>query len=98
MTLTVTVTVTKTTTVGETETTIVTERKITDAAVSADTDKTNLKYLNRAFTKMKDNLIALGNADAVSGATCSSLAIHTAWQNALSGVELTTTTETIPNS
>lgn len=98
LTLTVTVTVTKTTTVGETETTIVTERKITDAEVTANTDKANLRYLNKAFTKMKDNLIALGSADAVSGATCSSLAIETAWSKALSGVNLTSVTETISNS
>ena len=98
LTLTVTVTVTKTTTASETETTIVTERKITDAEVTANTDKTNLRYLNKAFTKMKDNLIALGSADAVSGATCSSLAIETAWSKALSGVELTSVTETISNS
>lgn len=98
MTLTVTVTVTKTTTVGETETTIVTEKAITDASVSADTDSTNLRYLNRAFGKMKDNLISLGSADAVSKATCSSLGIQTAWTSALSGVDLSTTTETIPHS
>ena len=98
MTLTVTVTVTKTTTVGKTETTIVTERKITDAEVTANTDKANLRYLNKAFTRMKDNLIALGSADAVSGATCSSLAIQTAWAKALDGVELTSVTETISNS
>ena len=98
MTLTVTVTVTKTTTVGETETTVVTERTITDAEVTANTDKANLRYLNKAFTKMKDNLIALGSADAVSGATCSSLAIQTAWSKALSGVNLTSVTETISNS
>lgn len=98
MALTVTVTVTKTTTVGETETTIVTEKAITDASVSADTDSTNLRYLNRAFGKMKDNLISLGSADAVSKATCSSLGIQTAWTSALSGVDLSTTTETIPHS
>ncbi len=98
MTLTVTVTVTKTTTEGETETTIVTERKITDAEVTASTDKANLRYLNKAFTKMKDNLIALGSADAVSGATCSSLAIQTAWSKALGDVNLTSVTETISNS
>ena len=98
ITLTVTVTVTKTTTAGETETTIVTEKAVTDAAVTADTDKSNLKYLNRAFDKMKDNLIALGSADAVSKATCSSLGIQDAWTAALSGVELSTTTETIPHS
>ena len=98
LTLTVTVTVTKTTTASETETTIVTERKITDAEVTANTDKANLRYLNKAFTKMKDNLIALGSADAVSGATCSSLAIETAWSKALSGVNLTSVTETISNS
>lgn len=98
MTLTVTVTVTKTTTVGENETTIVTERTITDAEVTANTDKANLRYLNKAFSKMKDNLIALGSADAVSGATCSSLAIQAAWSKALGGVELTSVTETISNS
>lgn len=98
LTLTVTVTVTKTTTASETETTIVTERKITDAEVTANTDKTNLRYLNKAFSKMKDSLIALGSADAVSGATCSSLAIETAWSKALSGVNLTSVTETISNS
>ena len=98
MTLTVTVTVTKTTTVGETETTVVTERTITDAEVTANTDKANLRYLSKAFTKMKDNLIALGSADAVSGATCSSLAIEAAWSKALGGVELTSVTETISNS
>ena len=75
LTLTVTVTVTKTTTASETETTVVTQRNITDAEVTASTDKTNLKYLSKAFTRMKDSLIALGSADAVSGATCSSLAI-----------------------
>ena len=98
MALTVTVTVTKTTTVGETETTVVTERTITDAEVTANTDKANLRYLNKAFTKMKDNLIALGSADAVSGATCSSLAIEAAWSKALGGVNLTSVTETISNS
>ena len=98
MTLTVTVTVTKTTTVGENETTVVTERTITDAEVTASTDKANLRYLSKAFSKMKDNLIALGSADAVSGATCSSLAIETAWSKALSGVNLTSVTETISNS
>ncbi len=98
MTLTVTVTVTKTTTVGENETTVVTERTITDAEVTASTDKANLRYLSKAFSKMKDNLIALGSADAVSGATCSSLAIETAWSKALGGVNLTSVTETISNS
>ena len=98
LTLTVTVTVTKTTTVGETETTVVTERTITDAEVTANTDKANLRYLSKAFSKMKDNLIALGSADAVSGATCSSLAIQTAWAKALGGVNLTSVTETISNS
>lgn len=98
ITLTVTVTVTKTTTAGETETTIVTEKAVTDASVSADTDKSNLRYLNRAFDKMKDNLIALGSADAVSKATCSSLGIQAAWTAALSGVDLSTATETIPHS
>ena len=98
ITLTVTVTVTKTTTVGETETTIVTEKAVTDASVTADTDKSNLKYLNRAFDKMKDNLIVLGSADAVSKATCSSLGIQDAWTAALSGVDLSTVTETIPQS
>ena len=98
LTLTVTVTVTKTTTVGKTETTIVTERKITDAEVTANTDKANLRYLSKAFSKMKDNLIALGSADAVSGATCSSLAIEAAWARALGGVNLTSVTETISNS
>lgn len=98
MTLTVTVTVTKTTTAAETETTVVTERTITDAEVTANTDKANLRYLNKAFTKMKDNLIALGSADAVSGATCSSLAIEAAWARALGGVNLTSVTETISNS
>ena len=98
ITLTVTVTVTKTTTVGETETTIVTDKAVTDASVTADTDKSNLKYLNRAFDKMKDNLIVLGSADAVSKATCSSLGIQDAWTAALSGVDLSTVTETIPQS
>ena len=98
MTLTVTVTVTKTTTAAETETTIVTERKISDAEVAASTDKANLRYLSKAFSKMKDNLIALGSADAVSGATCSSLAIEAAWAKALGGVNLTSVTETISNS
>ena len=98
LTLTVTVTVTKTTTASETETTVVTQRNITDAEVTASTDKTNLRYLNKAFTRMKDSLIALGSADAVSGATCSSLAIETAWSKALSGVNLTSVTETISNS
>ena len=98
ITLTVTVTVTKTTTISEAETTIVTEKAVTDASVSADTDKSNLKYLNRAFDKMKDNLLALGSADAVSKATCSSLGIQAAWTAALSGVELSTATETIPHS
>ena len=98
ITLTVTVTVTKTTTISEAETTIVTEKTVTDASVSADTDKSNLKYLNRAFDKMKDNLLALGSADAVSKATCSSLGIQDAWTAALSGVELSTATETIPHS
>ena len=98
MTLTVTVTVTKTTTASETETTIVTERTITDAEVTANTDKANLRYLSKAFSKMKDNLIALGSADAVSGATCSSLAIQTAWAKALGGVNLASVTETISNS
>lgn len=98
LTLTVTVTVTKTTTVGENETTVVTERTITDAEVTANTDKANLRYLNKAFSKMKDNLIALGSADAVSGATCSSLAIQAAWAKALGGVNLTSVTETISNS
>ena len=90
LTLTVTVTVAKTTTASETETTVVTERTITDEA--------NLRYLNKAFSKMKDNLIALGSADAVSGATCSSLAIEAAWAKALGGVNLTSVTETISNS
>ena len=98
LTLTVTVTVTKTTTASETETTVVTQRNITDAEVPASTDKTNLRYLNKAFTRMKDSLIALGSADAVSGATCSSLAIETAWSKALDGVNLTSVTETISNS
>ena len=98
LTLTVTVTVTKTTTASETETTVVTQRNITDAEVTASTDKTNLRYLNKAFTRMKDSLIALGSADAVSGATCSSLAIETAWSKALDGVNLTSVTETISNS
>ena len=98
ITLTVTVTVTKTTTVSETETTIVTEKAVTAASVTADTDKSNLKYLGRAFDKMKDNLLALGSADAVSKATCSSLGIQDAWTAALSGVELSTVTETIPQS
>ena len=90
LTLTVTVTVAKTTTASVTETTVVTERTITDEA--------NLRYLNKAFSKMKDNLIALGSADAVSGATCSSLAIEAAWAKALGGVNLTSVTETISNS
>ena len=97
ITLTVTVTVTKTTTVSETETTIVTEKAVTDIAVAADTDKKNLRYLTRALDQMKDQLIALGSADAVSGATCSSLGIQAAWTDAMGDVDLNPTTETIPH-
>ena len=97
ITVTVTVTVTKTTTVSETETTVVTEKAVTAASVTADTDKKNLKYLSRAFDKMKDNLISLGSADAVSGATCSSLGIQSAWTDAMGDVDLTAATVTIPH-
>ena len=97
ITLTVTVTVTKTTTVGESETTVVTEKTVTDIEVAADTNKKNLRYLTRALKEMKDRLLALGSADAVSGATCSSLGIQTAWTDAMGDVDLGSTTKTIPH-
>ena len=74
--------------------TITTETEIIDAEYSSDTDSTNLRYLSRAWTKMIDSLLAGEEADAVSGATCSSTGIQTAWDEALSGVTLGTVTET----
>ena len=74
--------------------TITTETEIIDAEYSSDTDSTNLRYLSRAWTKMTDSLLAGEEADAVSGATCSSTGIQTAWDEALSGVTLGIVTET----
>ena len=83
--LTVTATVQKTvTTVTEDGiTTITTVTEITAAEYEADTDSTNLKYVSRAWTRLIDSLLAGEEADAVSGATCSSNAIFEAWDEIL---------------
>lgn len=90
-----------TTTTHETDgsQTVETIRSVTGVSLlSADTGRANQRYLERALSGMQDSLLALGSADAVSGATCSSLGIKEAWDNALSGVVLGIETETIPAS
>lgn len=95
-TLEVTVTETRTITVENGIRHIVTERAVTDCRIlSADTDKTNQRYLTKAFSGMKDGLLS-GGVDAVSGATCSSVGIQAAWDAVSSGAALGRTVEDIP--
>ncbi len=96
LTLTVTVSVKRETTVKDGLQTVVTERTVTDVSATADTDATNLAYLNRAFNGLKPQLLSGGDTiDAISGATCSSKGIREAWKAAMENVALGKTVETI---
>ena len=55
---------------------------IISSEVTSDTNKTNKKYLDKAWSGMQSGLMSSGSADAVSGATCSSNAIRSAWSQA----------------
>ncbi len=93
LTLTITVTTTVTTSLADGTTTVTTTSEITSAEYSADTtSKTNLRYMTKAWDGLYSGLLADESVDAVSGATCSSVAIIEAWSTALSGVSLGTTT------
>ena len=91
MTLTLTVTTTVTTVMEGGTVTVTSVSEVTAAEYSADSTKTNLRYLADAWSGMADGLLAGESVDAVSGATCSSSAIQEAWTAALSAVSLGTT-------
>ena len=60
------------------------KKTVEASEVVSDTNKTNKRYLDKAFEGMKSKLTSNGSADAVSSATCSSKAIQSAWTQALS--------------
>ena len=93
--LTVTVSVKRTTTETDGQRETVAERTVTDVSIHADTDVTNLAFLNRAFGALKPLLLqGSDELDAISGATCSSNGIREAWKQAMQGVVLGKTVET----
>ena len=92
LTVTVTVTVTVKTTLADGVKTVETTRTITDVAISGASGS-NARYAFKALSGMKAGLIA-GGADVVSGATCSSVAIRSAYASAVSGIQLGTVTVT----
>ncbi len=96
--ITVTIIFTETiTTVVDGDTQAVTSQcEITNIEVSADTSKSNLRYLDKALSGMQSAVIATGSAevDSVSGATCSSEGIKEAVASILTEV-LVGTTQTV---
>ena len=61
-------------------------REIISSEVVAETNTTNKRYVKTAWQGMLPGLTASNKSDAISGATCSSIAVQEAWSQAVSKI------------